>query len=179
MRAIIVGAGGIARGLVRRLGERWEITVVDLSPELLERVETIRPVKTHQGDGSSRVVLVRAGLESADALIAAGADDDSNLEACRLAAGASISRIVAVCADSEREDEYRRLGVPVVISDTLAARRIELQLESRRLASMAFADGKAEAIEFLVAEDSPVRGKTLAEIHSHTWILGALLRREN
>lgn len=177
MRALIVGAGGIARDLVRRLGERWKITVVDPSAELLERMEMIRPVSIFHGDGSSRVVLVRAGLEKADALIAAGDDDDSNLEACRLAAGASISRIVAVCVDSEREEEYRLLGVPVVISDTLSARRVEQQLESRRLRSMAFAEGKAEALEFLVAEDSPVRGKTLAEIHSHSWILGALLRR--
>ena len=177
MRALIVGAGGVARDLVGRLGERWEITVVDPSAELLKRIETVRPVSVFHGDGSSRVVLVRAGLESADALIAACADDDSNLEACRLAAGASISRIVAVCADSEREEEYRSLGVPVVMADTLAARRVEQNLESRRLASMSFAEGKAEAMEFLVAEDSPVRGKTLAEIHSHSWILGALLRR--
>jgi len=177
VRALIIGAGGIARDLVRRLGERWEITVVDPSAELLERMETIRPVSTFRGDGSSRVVLVRAGLESTDAVIAAGDDDDSNLEACRLAAAASISRIVAVCADSEREVEYRNLGLPVIITDTLSARRVEQQLESRRVRSMAFAEGKAEAMEFLLAEDSPVRGKTLAEIHSHTWILGALLRR--
>ncbi len=177
MRALIVGAGGIARDLVRRLGERWEITVVDLSAERLERMKTVRAVSIFHGDGSSRVVLVRAGLESADALIAAGDDDDTNLEACRLAAAASITRIVAVCTDSEREEDYRRFGVPLVIPDKLSARGVERQLESRRLRSMSFAEGKAEVMEFLVAEDSPVRGKTLAEIHSHTWILGALLRK--
>jgi Trk K+ transport system NAD-binding subunit len=177
VRALIVGAGGIARDLVRRLGERWQITVVDVSAELLERMEMVRAVSVFHGDGSSRVVLVRAGLDSVDALIAAAADDDTNLEACRLAAAASISRIVAVCADSEREEEYRRLGVPVVISDSLSARRVEQQMESRRLRSVSFAEGKAEAMEFLVAEDSPVRGKTLAELHSHSWILGALLRK--
>lgn len=150
---------------------------MDSTPQRLERMASVRPVSTCLGDGSSRVVLTRAGLESADALIAAGDDDDDNLEACRLAEAASITRIVAVCNESDRQEEYRRLGFPVVMPDTLSARRMEQQLESRRLASMAFAEGKAEAMEFLVAADSPVRGKTLAEIHSHTWVLGALLRK--
>jgi len=173
---ILVGAGGISRDLVRRLGERWSITVIDKSPDLLRQIAKERELTTVEGDGSSRLVLEEAGIRDAAALVAATNRDDVNLEVCRLALEAGVQRLSAVCVEPERQGEYRERNLPLIVPDCLAARRIDLQLETRRIASMAFADGRAEAIEFLVSEDSPVRGKTLAELHSHTWILGALLR---
>jgi len=77
MKAIVVGAGGVARDLLRRIGELCEITVVDTDGLLLERAATVRPIETVQGDGSSRVVLERAGVDD-DAVVAAARDDDIN-----------------------------------------------------------------------------------------------------
>jgi len=176
LKLIVVGAGGISRDLVRRLAERWAVTVIDGCPESLKKIGAVRELVAIEGDGSSRLVLDKAGVDSADALIAATGDDDVNLEVCRLAVEAGVQRIAAICVESERQGEYRERSLPVIAPDCLAGRRLDLQLETRRIASMAFADGKAEAIEFLVADDSPVRGKSLMELHSHTWILGALLR---
>ena len=176
MKAILVGAGGIAREMLRRLGESWDVTVVDNSQDRLTQIEGSRASRTIEGDGSSRVVLKRAGLEEADALVAATNDDEANLEACRLALEAGVSRLVAVAADPERRPDYRELGVTAISPDSLAARRIELSLETRRVSSMAFADGRAEAIEFRIAQDSPVRGKALRDLHAKSWIVGAILR---
>lgn len=176
MKAILVGAGGIAREMLRRLGESWEVTVVDSSTDRLALIEGSRASDLLEGDGSSRVVLNRAGLEEADALVAATNDDETNLEACRLALEAGVSRLVAVAADPERQPDYRDLGVTAISPDALAARRIELSLETRRISSMAFADGRAEAIEFRIAQDSPVRGKALRDLHAKSWIVGAILR---
>jgi Trk K+ transport system NAD-binding subunit len=128
------------------------------------------------GDGTSRVVLKRAGLDQADAVVAATTDDERNLEVCRLAREADIRRLMAVANDPERVADYREVGIDAVSPDGLAARRIELNLETRRVSSMAFADGRAEAIEFRIAEDSPVRGKALKDLHAHSWIIGAILR---
>jgi len=176
LKLIVVGAGGISRDLVRRLAERWTVTVIDRCPENLRNIGTVREIEPIEGDGSSRLVLEKAGMETADALIAATSDDDVNLEVCRLGSEIGIQRIAAICVESERQGEYRARDLAVIAPDCLAGRRLDLQLETRRIASMAFADGKAEAIEFLVADDSPVRGKSLIELHSHTWIVGALLR---
>ena len=176
MKAILVGGGGTSRELLQRLGEMWEVTVVDPSPERLASAAGLGPFRTVAGDGSSRVILRRAGLEEADALVAASNDDEVNLEACRLALDAEIRRVFAVAHDPERVDDYRRLGVTAICPASLAARRIEIGLETRRFVSMAFADGRAEAIEFRIAPDSVVCGKALKDLHARSWIVGAILR---
>ncbi len=176
MKAIVVGAGGTTRELLRRLGELWEVVVVDVDQERLDAAAGIREFEPLLGDGSSGVVLRRAGLEDADALVAATEDDDLNLEAVRLAREAGLLRFAAVAADPERVAEYRDADIPVWAPHSLTARQIEVLLEPRRVASTTFADGKAEAIEFRVSPDSPVRGKRLHQIHSDSWVVAAVLR---
>ena len=140
MKAIVVGAGGAARDLLRRLSDRWAVTLVDTDPALLERAGAVREVEAIEGDGSSRITLGRAGIQEADALVAAAGDDDVNLEICRLALAAGLIRVVAVAADPERVGDYRDLDVPAFAPDSLAARQLEIHLEPRRIASSAFAD---------------------------------------
>lgn len=177
MKAIVVGAGGSTRELLRRLGELWDVTIIDTNPEAFAVAEGIRDFSTVVGDGSSALVLRRAGLDEADALVAASHDDDVNLEAVRIAKDAGLLRVIAVAADPERVPEYRALEVPVVAPDSLTARNIEVRLEPRRISSTAFAEGKAEAIEFYISPDSPVRGKRLRDFHSETWVVAAVLRQ--
>ncbi|HSM02267.1 MAG TPA: NAD-binding protein [Acidimicrobiia bacterium] len=176
MRAIVVGARGATRDLLRRLSERWSVTVVDSDPDLLARAQAVRDIETIQGDGSSRVVLEKARYAEADAIVAAAGDDEVNLEVCRLALDAGMVRLVAVAADPEHIQRYRDLGVPVFSPDSLTARQLEISLEPRRISSTAFAAGRAEALEFLVAEDSPVRGMALRDLHSESWLVATILR---
>ncbi len=176
MRAIVVGAGGATRDLLRRLGELWEVTVIDTDRERLDLAAEVREISRILGDGSSRVVLTRAGIEDADALVAATNDDAVNLEVCRIARRAGLLRVVAVAAAPERVTEYRQLQVPAFAPDSLAARQVELNLEPRRVSSTAFAHGRAEAIEFRIARDSPVRGAPLKDLHSESWLVAAILR---
>ncbi|MDH3730383.1 MAG: NAD-binding protein, partial [Acidimicrobiia bacterium] len=176
MKVIFVGAGGTTRQLLRRLGEVWEAAVVDTDVELLALAGKIRDIESVEGDGSSRVVLERAGLDAADALVAATTDDERNLEACRIALEAGLLRVAAVAADPERTDRYRDLGVPAFSPSDLAARLIEGELEPRRVSSSAFAHGRAEAIEFLIGDDSPVRGKALRDLDATRYLVAAVLR---
>ncbi len=176
MKVIVVGVGGTTRELLRRLGELWECVLVDTDPEAIGQVSEIARVETFVGDGSSALVLERAGLDEADALVAVTDDDDVNLEACRIAQEAGLLRVIGVAAEPERVEDYRDLGVIAVSPESLAARHIEVQLEPRRVVSTAFADGKAEAIEFSISPDSTVKGKQLKDLHSETWIVAAILR---
>jgi trk system potassium uptake protein TrkA len=179
MRAILVGAGGTTRALLRRLGESWEVTVIDTSAERLSQAKRLREFRAVQGDASSRLVLEEAGLDEADAVVAAANDDEVNLEVCRLSKEGGILRIAAMAADPERLADYRELDVPAFSPHSLTARRIELSLETRRIASRAFADGRAEAIELRVGHDSPVRGKALRDLRARSWLVGAILRGDS
>lgn len=176
MRVIVVGARGATRDLLRRLGERWEATIVDSDEALLTRAASIRPIEPIVGDGSSKVTLGRARVAEADAIVAATGDDDVNLEVCRLGIEAGLVRVLGVAVDPERLPEYRDLGVPAFAPDSLAARQLEIQLEPRRISSVAFADGRAEALEVRITEDSPVRGMSLRDLHSESWLVAAVVR---
>ena len=176
MKLIVVGAGGITRDLLRGLSEIWEVTVVDSDSDRLAEAARVREVTTILGDGSSRVVLQQAGLDSADALVAATNDDAVNLEASSLAAEANLLRVAAVAADPESLPDYLELDVQALSPDRLTARRIEIGLEPRRVTSAPFAAGMAEAIEFRVAEDATVRGRRLSDLHSESWLIAAVLR---
>ena len=176
MKAIIVGAGGTATELLRRLGATWNLTIIDPNPDRLEAAAEIRDVVTIEGDGSSALVLRRAGIDEADAFIAASSDDEVNIESLRIAQAAGVVRIVGVAAQPDRAAAYRDAGADVVSVHSLAARQLETFLEPRRVASTTFAQGRAEAIEFQIAPDAPVRGKRLRQLHSETFVLAALLR---
>lgn len=176
MKAIVVGAGGATRDLLRRLADLWDVTVVDTDEQLLELASSVRKIGVVHGDGSSRVTLERAGLADADAVVAATSDDEINLEICRLALRAGMLRVSAVAANPERLPDYRELGISAFSPDSLTARQVEITLEPRRIASTAFADGRAEAIEFRIAPDSPVRGMALKDLHSASWLVAAILR---
>jgi Trk K+ transport system NAD-binding subunit len=176
MKAIVVGAGGTTRELLRRLGELWEICVVDPDESRLQQAAAVREIETLHGDGSSRVTLERAGLPDADAVVAATNDDDVNLEVCRIAKGVGLLRIVAIAVVPERLADYRDADIQAISPHTLTARQLELSLEPRRVTSTAFAHGRAEAIEFRIAEDSPVRGIALRDLHAESWLIAAILR---
>jgi Trk K+ transport system NAD-binding subunit len=176
MRAIVVGAGGIGRAVLERLGRQWEITAVDLSQVALDALPPREGLRTRLGDGSSRLTLDRAGLNEADALVVAIRDDAVALEICRLGTSAAVPRVVAMAVDPARIAEFGKLGVTAVSPNRLAARRVEVALEPRRVETAAFADGHAEAIEFRLAPDSPMAGRTLSELSLRGWLVAAILR---
>jgi trk system potassium uptake protein TrkA len=176
MQLIIIGAGGVTRDVLRGLGEHWTVTVIDLDPQRLALASDIRPITKIVGDGSSRVVLEQAGLADAGALVAATNKDPVNQEACRIAREAGVLRVVSVAADPEQLSEYRSLGIAAFSPDRLTARRIEINLEPRRIASAAFADGMAEAAEFRIEADSPLVGRSLQDLHSERSLIAAVLR---
>ena len=88
MRAIVVGTGASARDLIRRLGDNWDITLVDPQEEQLAAASRIRDVRTVLGDGSSAVVLREAGIEQARVVVAATSHADVNLEVAGIAQAA-------------------------------------------------------------------------------------------
>jgi len=177
MRAVIVGAGASARDLVRRLGDNWDIVIIDPDETRLLEASRIRDVETIIGDGSSVLTLNRADVGSAAVVAVITDDDDVNLEVARLAREAGVDQIVGLVRSPSRTEEYQAMGVEVIVPASLSARGLEIAMEPRKVTSTTFADGKAEAIEFEITPDSPVQGKALKEIHSELWVVAAILRQ--
>lgn len=74
MRIVVCGAGSTGRHVAQVLGQVHDVTVIDLLEE--RRVAGRRFVL---GDAADPVVLLDAGAADADALVAATADDATNL----------------------------------------------------------------------------------------------------
>jgi len=177
VKVIIVGAHGEAKELINRVSSGWSISVIDLDQEKLRNFTTNRQIDKIQGDATSSLVLKKAGLDEANAIITLTLSDEVNLEILKIAKQNDILRLSSVINDSSNVDKFKELDVELVEPDILLARRFEHILEPRRVVSQAFAGGRAEALEIEISSDSPVRGKKLREIGSDYYIVGALLRK--
>ena len=177
MKVIIVGAHGEAKELINRVSSGWSISVIDLDQEKLRDFSTNRQIDKIQGDATSSLVLKKAGLDEATAIVTLTLSDEVNLEILKIAKQNNILRLSSIINDSSHIDKFKELDVELVEPDILLARRFEHILEPRRVVSQAFAGGRAEALEIEISSDSPVRGKKLREIGSDYYIVGALLRK--
>ena len=177
MKVIIVGAHGEAKELINRVSSGWSISVIDLDQEKLRNFTTNRQIDKIQGDATSSLVLKKAGLDEATAIVTLTLSDEVNLEILKIAKQNDILRLSSIINDSSNIDKFKELDVELVEPDILLARRFEHILEPRRVVSQAFAGGRAEALEIEISSDSPVRGKKLREIGSDYYIVGELLRK--
>ena len=177
MRVIIIGAHAEAKQLINRISAGWEVSVIDMNQDKLRNFTTNRQIEKYQGDGTSTLVLKKAGIENSNAVITLTENDEVNIEVLKIAKQNKILRLSSVINDESFTNKYKELDVELVDPGTLIARRLEHILEPRRVVSQAFAGGRAEALELEINADSPARGKTLKEIGSDYYIVGAILRK--
>lgn len=180
-RVLIVGAGDVGGELARRLSTVWRLTVVDLDEAVLnslaERIDA-RRLKTLVGDGTSRLVLDRAGAGQVEHMVAATGSDEVNMEICRIVCEHFTStRCHAVVADLKNIDAYREIGVEIVCPPIAGAIELEGRLLHGASTSLRSAESQGELVEVTVLHSSPVIGRTLSTLHSQRWHVAAIYRR--
>jgi trk system potassium uptake protein TrkA len=86
MKIIILGAGQVGSSVADNLAsEANDITVVDVNAQLLHEMQERLDLRTIQGHASHPEVLMRAGAEDADMIIAVTNSDETNMIACQVA----------------------------------------------------------------------------------------------
>jgi Trk K+ transport system NAD-binding subunit/nucleotide-binding universal stress UspA family protein len=172
---LIVGAGETGSQLARRLHEHWAVTVVDVDPEALEQ-ELLNGCQVLTGDGTSALVLRRAGADNARTLVATTGDDESNLEVLRVGQrDFGIEELYASMATAGSEERYRELGVEVVDRHMSCSALLEARLERRTVATN-IGLGEGEIMEVEVLANSSVIGRSLADLSPRRWLVGAVYR---
>ena len=87
MRIVILGAGQVGCSVAESLvSEANDITVVDLDPTRLKRLQDRFDLRTVVGNAAHPSVLEQAGARDADMLLAVTQSDETNMVACKLAA---------------------------------------------------------------------------------------------
>ncbi len=116
MRVVVMGCGRVGASLADalcRIGH--EVAVIDSDPTAFNRLSPEFSGERVQGMGFDREVLLRAGIERADAFAAVSSGDNSNIISARVAREMfGVQRVVARIYDAKRAAVYERLGIPTV-----------------------------------------------------------------
>ena len=86
MNILILGAGQVGRTVAQSLAsEENDITVIDRDPQLLQLLQERLDLRTVNGHAAHPDVLIEAGIEQADLILAVTNSDETNMIACQLA----------------------------------------------------------------------------------------------
>ncbi len=86
MKIVILGAGQVGSSVAESLAsEANDITVVDIDGARLRNIQDHLDIRTVLGSAAHPSVLVDAGIEDCDLMIAVTQSDETNLVACKLA----------------------------------------------------------------------------------------------
>ena len=170
---IIVGCGKVGYTLTEQLvREGHDVTIVDVNERVIRDTTDVFDVMGIRGNGASLGVLMEAGLETADLVIAVTGSDELNLLCCTIAkkAGGEIAAIARVRnPDYSEELSYLRqqLGLSMIINPELeAAKEISHLLSSPQALSIStFAKGHAELVRFKIPEGNVLHGKSLMQLN--------------
>lgn len=113
---MVMGCGRVGASLADalcRIGH--EVAVVDRDPAAFNRLSLEFEGEKVLGMGFDRDVLLRAGIDRADAFAAVSSGDNSNIISARVAReNFGVQRVVARIYDAKRAAVYERLGIPTV-----------------------------------------------------------------
>jgi trk system potassium uptake protein TrkA len=86
VKIVVLGAGQVGSSVAQSLStEENDITIVDTDPRRLKELQDRLDIRGVLGYASHPKVLVRAGIEDADLVIALTNSDEVNMTACQVA----------------------------------------------------------------------------------------------
>ncbi len=190
MKIIIIGDGKVGYTLAEILSkeENNDVTIIDKNPEPLKRASEYLDVMCIKGNGVSTKVLMEAGVNEADLLIAATSSDEMNMVCCLTAKKLGADHTIARIRDPEYASELsilkRDLGLDMVINPEHAcASEIGRMLSYPSAVNVEpFAKGRVELVEMKVVEGMPIEGMKLKDISSKiapSILIGAVLRDDD
>lgn len=173
MNIIIVGCGKVGYTLVEALSnENHNIVVIDTRQEKLDLVTDTLDVMGILGNGVSHTVLMQAGIETADLLIAVTGSDEENLLCCVIAKKRghcqTIARIRNPIYNVEMEFLKKEFGINMIINPELtAANEISKVFQFPSAIRVdTFAKGRVELLHFKIGSNSPLIGLKLSKFHA-------------
>lgn len=153
MKVIIMGCGRVGVQLAWLLVEEGhQVSVIDYDANALNRLGPSFKGQRITGVGFDRDVLVKAGIEKADAFAATSSSDNANIVSARIAHNIfHVPRVVARLFDPQRAEVYRRLGMLTISSTTWGAERIRELLTSAEIDPiLSFGSGEVSLVNIEV-----------------------------
>jgi trk system potassium uptake protein TrkA len=147
VHVVIVGCGRVGSALARELCAAGNtVAVVDRKPDAFLRLGDEFAGQTVVGIGFDPDILVAAGIERADALVAVTNGDNSNIMIARVGRERfKVQRVVTRIYDPKRAEIYERLGIATVATVKWTAERVMRRIVADR-PSVEWVDPSAELV---------------------------------
>ena len=168
MRIAIAGAGNVGRAIARELLDNGhEVLLIDRDPNAL-KLDSVPDAQWLMADACEITSLDKAGLGTAQVLVAATGDDKVNLVASLLAKTEyGVPRVVARINHPKNEWMFdSSWGVDVAVSTPriISALVEEAVSVGDVVRLFSFRQGQANLVELTLPDDSSCIGKTVEEI---------------
>ena len=173
MRIIVIGAGKVGFTIAEHLiAEEHDVIIIDKNEEVVERCTGSLDALCIRGNGANAKILLEAGVDKANIVIASTENDESNMLACliskRLGAHYTIARIRDPEFNESQTFLQNELGIDIAINPERAT-----ALEISRLLRYPFAGsietfvkGLVEMVEFRALESDPFVGIAMKDLAS-------------
>ena len=172
MEIVIIGSGEIGYHLGKVLSqELHDVTLLDQSIQILRKISEECDVMTVKGNGTSIKDLIRAGVKTADLIVAATDSDEINLVVAMICKriGNNPRVIARIRNDELFEPESpltpESLGIDVIIHPEEHVAREIVHLIKRAAASelIAMCEDRLQLVAIRLDAQSPLVGKTIQE----------------
>jgi trk system potassium uptake protein len=187
MRTIIVGGGEIGFALSRQLSGGHEIFVIDHSPEVRERFQSL-DVEFILGSATNADVLQRAGVANTDLLVACTGLDEVNMVACAIAKPLGVGRTFCFVSkddflgkDGSSDSVRQHFGIErIVWPEAQLADEIERIIAAPgAIDAEVFESGRIRLLEYRLEAGSPLIAGPIASLHlPHGALIAAVKRRD-
>lgn len=164
MKIIVVGCGRLGVELALSLQAQHQVTVIDPIRRAFDRLGLHFIGRTVQGEALDRNVLLRAGIETADALAAVTSSDNVNVIVASVARKVyQVQRVVTRLYNPRRRSIYEKLNIETVASSSWGAHRIEQLLVHPGLQSL-FTAGNGEVQVYEMPVPTEWAGHRVADL---------------
>lgn len=176
MKIVILGAGQVGASVAESLvSEQDDITVVDIDPARLQALQDRLDLRTVTGSASHPSVLIAAGIEDADLLVAVTQSDETNLVACRIASRLfNVPRRIARVRATDFLSDPKVLGpdgfdVDVMIcpEQVLTDYIVKLVEFPEALQVLDFANGQVSLVAVRAYAGGPLVGHPIRDLPRH------------
>ena len=175
MNIIIVGCGKVGYALARELSnEKNDICLIDKDNKVLQNAINILDIQAISGDGTSYKMLLDAGVQDADLLIAVTDKDEINLLACLMAKKAGNCQTIARVRNPQYYEEINYIKEELGLSMAINPERIAA-FEIARLIHFpsamevdTFYKGRVNLISLTIGKNSVLDGMSLIDFSKNT-----------
>ena len=185
---MIIGGSRTAKYLAQRLiSSKVKLTIIEKNEKRCQELsETLPEATIVHGNGTEQGLLIEEGIRKMDAVVTLTGMDEENLIVSMFADFIGVPKSVTKINRTEYNNVYENKGIDSIVSPKLLTtneiiryvRAMDDTTGGSVVTLYRIVDGKAEALEFKICDNSPIVGRTLSELNLKKNLLVGCLYRD-